>query len=118
MGWPDLADVTLAASHGVAGEDVDYNPHDGAAFTTRAMVYEEGTGNDVEQEVLNIRDTRPEFHFRIQPAAPDGLGGRLPQRGDEITTRSPRPVLTYEVREELNPDGEGEIRVRVYEKDV
>lgn len=118
MGWPDLADITLAASHGVAGEDVDYNPNDGPVFTTRAMVYEDGAEVDVEGELLDIRDTVPEFHFRLQPAAPDGLGGRLPAKGDEITTRAPRPVLTYEVREELNPDGEGEIRVRVWEKDV
>lgn len=117
MSWGDLTKIVLGASHAVAGEEVTYTPHDGAPFQVSCHFFEVGVDNDIEGELIDIADQQPEAHFQLDPAIPDGLGGRLPEKGDTVTTIAPRQVLTYEVNEDLEPDGEGEVRVRLFEMD-
>ena len=109
MGWQDGVASLLGSAQAVFGSDVTYHPKGEADFAVRGIFRAQGEDLDVEAEV-DIGDVRPMIDFHLAPAAPDGLAGREPVKGDKVTVSG----TLYEVVE-WALDGEGAVSCHLFE---
>ena len=106
--WPDAVELLQDHCHQRFGEDVTYDPHDGAPVTVEGVFRAAGITAEAGNEV-GIADERPEIDFRLAELVAKGIN-RAPEEADRITIAGQvyRP-------EDPVPDGEGIVTLHLLE---